>query len=343
MSSLRVGLRVPPCMPVAELGEFVSEVERAGFDDVYVPDSQVLWRDAWMTLFAAARATSTIGLGTAVTNVATRHPSVVASLARTVAEAAGDRFRLGLGVGNSSVEPVGLSPSTGAELRSGIHAIRALLAGEEATFGEASVRLRDPYPGVPVLVAASGPRNLRLAGEIADGAVLLSGVSTPLLTRAVGLVREGAESAGRDADAVEIIVSAHARVTDDIERDARILKPICAGIAQHGGQSALASAGLEIQVPAHVPEIYPDLVHAEDWDLAVEHCSRWVTDEDAVTFAKAFALFGTAEEIVSRMRDAESLGATTIFLQHVGSYDLPYALRDDIASQVLPLLRADDR
>jgi 5,10-methylenetetrahydromethanopterin reductase len=338
-SGLRVGLRVPPCRPVAELADFVATVEDAGFDDVYVPDSQVLWRDAWMTLFAAAQRTSTIGLGTAVTNVVTRHPSVVASLVRTVAEASQGRFRLGLGVGNSSVEPVGLAPSTGRELRSGIEAIRTLLAGEEATFGDAHVRLRDPYGEVPVLVAASGPRNLRLAGEVADGAVLLSGVSTPLLTRAVGLVREGAEAAGREPSEVQVIVSAHAMVTDDVERDARVLKPICAGIAQHGGAAALASAGLDIHVPAHVPEVYPDLVHAEDWDLAVEHCSRWISDEEAVVFARAFALFGTPAEIVARMRDAERLGATSIFLQHVGSYDLPQQLRDAVAGEVLPLLR----
>lgn len=335
---LRIGLRVPPCRPVAEIASFVADLEDKGFDDVYVPDSQVLWRDSYLTLFAAAQATSRIGLGTAVTNVVTRHPSVVASLTRTVAEASEGRFRLGLGVGNSSVEPVGLSPSTRAELRSGIASIRTLLAGSTATFGDAEVRMRDPYAGVPVHVAASGPRNLRLAGEIADGAILLSGVSPQLLRHALKLVREGAEQAGRDPADVEITLSAHAMVTDDIERDARVLKPICAGIAQQGGQSALATAGIEIEVPSRVPEIYPDLVHAEDWDLAVEHCSRWVSDEDAVAFARTFSLFGTPEEITARLREAQELGATSVFLQHVGSYDLPEALAEGVAKEVIPLL-----
>lgn len=339
---MRIGLRVPPCRPVTEIASFIAGAERLGFDDVYVPDSQVLWRDSFLTLFAAAQATERIGLGTAVSNVATRHPSVVASLARTVAETSGGRFRLGLGVGNSSVEPVGLSPSTGAELRSGVAAIRTLLAGSTAEFGDARVRMRDPYPGVPVQIAASGPRNLRLAGEIADGAILLSGVSTPLLQRAVGLVREGAERGGRSPDEVDIVVSAHAMVTDDIERDARVLKPICAGIAQHGGRSALATAGIDIEVPAHVPEVYPDLVHAEDWELAVQHCSRWVSDEDAVAFARAFCLFGTPEEITARLAEASALGATSVFLQHVGSYSLPEALAEGIAGGVLPLL-AEER
>lgn len=335
---LRIGLRVPPCRPVTEIASFIADVEAKGFDDVYVPDSQVLWRDSYLTLFAAAQATSTIGLGTAVTNVVTRHPSVVASLTRTVAEASGGRFRLGLGVGNSSVEPVGLAPSKRAELRAGIASVRTLLAGSTARFGDAEVRMRDPYADVPVHVAASGPRNLRLAGEVADGAILLSGVSPQLLRRAVKLVREGAEEAGRDPVDVEIILSAHAMVTDDIERDARVLKPICAGIAQQGGQSALATAGIEIEVPSRVPEIYPDLVHAEDWDLAVEHCSRWVSDQDAVAFARAFSLFGTPEEITARLREARELGATSVFLQHVGSYDLPEALAEGVAKGVLPLL-----
>lgn len=335
---LRVGVRVPPCRPAAEIASFVAEVERQGFDDVYVPDSQVLWRDSYLTLFAAAQATSRIGLGTAVTNVVTRHPSVVASLSRTVAEASEGRFRLGLGVGNSSVEPVGLSPSTGAELRSGVAAIRTLLAGSTATFGDTEVRMRDPFPGVPVHIAASGPRNLRLAGEIADGAILLSGVSPQLLRRALKLVREGAEQAGRKPEDVEITLSAHAMVTDDIERDARVLKPICAGIAQMGGRSALATAGIDIEVPAQIPEVYPDLVHAEDWDLAVEHSSQWVSDEDAVAFARTFCLFGTPEEITAQLLEAQELGATSVFLQHVGSYDLPEALTEGVAKGVIPLL-----
>ena len=59
--------------------------------------------------------------------------------------------------------------------------LRALLGGEEWDFGGGAVsRLRDPVR-VPLSMAASGPRNLRLAGEIADGVVLLSGVSPETL------------------------------------------------------------------------------------------------------------------------------------------------------------------
>ncbi|MBM7517073.1 LLM class flavin-dependent oxidoreductase [Nocardioides nitrophenolicus] len=336
---LRIGVRMPPCRPADELGDFAARVEKAGFDTLYVPDSQTLWRDAFLTLYAAAGRTSTLRLATAVSNVVTRHPSVVAGLARGIDEVAPGRFVLGLGVGHSSVEPIGLPPSRGAELRDGVDQIRRLVRGEDVAYGEAVARLRDPRPaGVPIHVAATGPRNLRLAGEIADGVILLSGVAAAPLERAVAAVREGAEAAGRRFEDIEITVSAHALVTDDIERDARIMKPIAAAIAQRGGAAALAAAGIEVDVPAHVPEVVPDLVHAEDWQHAVEVCSRWISDEDAVAFARTFGLFGTASEIAELVRATQARGATGIFFQHVGSWDLPEALVDEVGSAVLPLL-----
>ncbi|MCX4458239.1 LLM class flavin-dependent oxidoreductase [Streptomyces sp. NBC_01340] len=339
---LRVGVRVPPCDRADHLVETVRRAERLGFDDVWFPDSQLLWRDVFTTLTAAALGTERIGLGTAVTNLATRHPAVVASAARSVAELAPGRFTLGLGVGNSSVGPIGLRQTTSAAMREGLGMLRALLDGEEWDFdgheGKVRSRLRDPRPEVPLHLAASGPKNLRLAGEIADGVILLSGVSPRTLQGATARVREGAEVAGRDADRVPLTVSAFCAVTDDVEAEARRIKPICASIAQNGGAPFLALAGIDVQVPAAVPGVYPDLVHAEDWDAAVEICSAWISDETALRFAEEFCLFGTAERIAERLSALHALGVTGVFLQHVGSYDPPTQLIEAVGSSVLPAL-----
>jgi 5,10-methylenetetrahydromethanopterin reductase len=333
--TIPIGLRLPPCVPANEVAHAARRAEELGFAQVFIPDSQMLWRDAFLTSYAVALATESIRIGTAVSNVVSRHPSVVAGLTRTIDEVALGRFDLGLGVGNSSVEPVGLKPSRRDDLRAGVGVIQASLAGELVDFGVVRSRMRDPRPGVPVLLAASGPRNLRLAGEIADGAILLSGVSTSAITRSRGLVEAGASDAGRAPEDVRIIVSSYAHITDDLERDARMLKPICAGIAQRGGQQALEAAGIRAEVPAHVPELYPDLVHAEDWDRATDVCGRWISDDDVVRFAEEFCLFGTPESILARIDDAESAGATSIFIQHVGSYDLPNDLMEGIGAQVI--------
>jgi 5,10-methylenetetrahydromethanopterin reductase len=331
---MRIGLRIPPCAPVPEIAALAADAERAGFDGVWFPDSQLLWRDVFAVATAAATATSRITLGTAVTNVVTRHPAVLASAARTVAEVAPGRFVVGVGVGDSAVVPVGLRAATGGELRERLGIVRDLLAGRSVDFGGATSRLRDPVD-VPIHLAASGPRNLRLAGELADGAILLSGVAPGPLAAATARVQEGAAGRGR----IPMTVSAFCRVTDDVPRAARELKPICARIAQNGGGPFLALAGVHIEVPGHVPGVYPDLVHAEDWAAAVRACDPYVPDEAAAAFAREFCLYGTAGEIVDRLKGVREAGADAVLLQHVGSYDLPHALLADVAELVIPLLR----
>jgi len=335
--TLPIGIRLPPCVPATEVASAARRAEELGFAQVFLPDSQMLWRDTFLTAYAVALATESIRIGTAVTNVVTRHPSVVAGLTRTIGEVAAGRFDLGLGVGNSSVEPVGLKPSRQDDLRAGVGVVRSCLAGERVDFGSARTRMRDPQSGVPILLAASGPRNLRLAGEIADGAILLSGVSSDAIARSRALVEEGARDEDKDPSQISITVSAYARVTNDLERDARILKPVCAGIAQKGGRAALAAAGIDVDVPANVPEVYPDLVHAEDWDAAVDVCDRWISDADAVKFAQEFCLFGTREEVAAKLANVEAAGATSVFIQHVGSYDLPFELMEQVGEELLPV------
>ncbi|WP_433172644.1 LLM class flavin-dependent oxidoreductase [Actinoallomurus sp. CA-150999] len=302
---MRIGIRLPPCRPVDEVAEAARRAEDLGFDDVWVPDSQALWRDAYATLACAALRTERVRLGTAVTNLVTRHPSVVAAAARTVAELAPGRFVLGVGVGNSSVEPVGLRSSTTAELRAGV------------------TGLREALPGIPVHVAASGPRNLALGGELGDGVILLAGASAARVEDALTIV-------GRHGAPPEVTVSAFCHVTDDLERDAPALKPVCAAMAQKGGGTALAAAGIEVNVPRQVPGVRPDLLHAEDWEHAVDVCSAWVSDADAVRFAEEFCLYGTAERIADRMAGLERLGVTGVLLQHVGSYTLPHELMESL-------------
>lgn len=338
-ATMDIGLRMPPCQSTRALAGFARQVEAAGFDTLYVPDSQTLWRDAYLTLYAAALGTDSLRLTTAVSNVVTRHPTVIAGLARSIDEIAPGRFTLGLGVGHSSVEPIGAPPSRGAELREAVEQIRRLVRGEEVRYGEGRARIRDPRPGgVPIQIAATGPRNLRLAGAIGDGAILLSGVAEESLRLAIEHIRAGAVEAGRDPASVSVTVCSHAMVTDDIERDARILKPVVATIAQKGGQASLRALGIDVAVPDVVPEVSPDLIHAEDWDLAVEVSSRWISDADAATFARGFCLFGTPDDIVGRLAVVRDLGVQAVFLQHVGSWDLPHQLMETVGERVIPLL-----
>jgi 5,10-methylenetetrahydromethanopterin reductase len=122
-----------------------------------------------------------------------------------------------------------------------------------------------------------------------------------------------------------------------VPRAARELKPICARIAQNGGAPFLALAGVHVEVPEQLrlPDIYPDLVHAEDWNAAVRACEPYVSDTAVTAFAHEFCLYGSAAEIVDRLGTVREAGADAVFLQHVGSYDLPRTLLVDVAEHVL--------
>ncbi|WP_280879912.1 LLM class flavin-dependent oxidoreductase [Streptomyces pseudovenezuelae] len=89
---LRIGVRIPPCDRADRVARTVRRAEELGFDQVWFPDSQLLWRDVFTTLTAAALSTERISLGTAVTNLATRHPQRrVGGGRRAAADRGGDR------------------------------------------------------------------------------------------------------------------------------------------------------------------------------------------------------------------------------------------------------------
>jgi 5,10-methylenetetrahydromethanopterin reductase len=324
---MRVGIRIPPCERIDHLSAAAQRAEQLNFGGCWFPDSQLLWRDVFATLAAASLQTEHVRLGTAVTNVLTRHPSVLASAVRTINELIPGRFVLGVGIGDSSVRTIGLAPATGSQLRAQIAELRSLLAGADNDRG---IHLRDAPGSCPVLIAATGPRNLELAGEIGDGVILLTGFDTVNLQANLERVERGASRAAASLEQREVVVTTYCHVTDHPRDDARLLKPICLTIAQQGGQLALKRLGVAIDPPDTPVQVYPDLVHAEDWERAVEVCSPWVSDEAAQIFAERACLFGPADSIVTRLRELERFGVSEVALQHVGSYSLPTSLMESL-------------
>src|SRR5215471_21518474 len=176
------GFNFMPTAPVAEVVEWAKAVERYGYDLLGISDSQSISRDVYVTLAHCATATSRIRLGSRVITPVTRHPAVAASAAATLAELAPGRTLIGIGTGDSAAYTIGAKAVPLAELSEYALAIRSLMMegraeyhGRPATFTWSRVR-------VPIYLAASGPKTLRLAGRIADGAVIRTGL-TPEIVR----------------------------------------------------------------------------------------------------------------------------------------------------------------
>jgi G6PDH family F420-dependent oxidoreductase len=171
-----------------ELVGHVVGAEEAGFDFAVSSDHYFPWLDemghsphAWVTLGAAAQATSRIDLMTYVTCPTVRyHPAVVAQKAATLQILSDDRFTLGLGAGenlNEHVVGAGWPPADvrHAMLTEALQVISDLFDGDGYTnfrgehFTVESAKLWDlPDTRVPIGVAVSGRQSCELAGEYAD-------------------------------------------------------------------------------------------------------------------------------------------------------------------------------
>ena len=166
---VRVHLRVPGTAALADLMKLLREVEGAGFDGVGILDSQMLCRDTFVTLAQAAGQTSRLTLFPAVTNPFTRHASVLAGGIASVEELAPGRVKFIIGTGYTSASTIGRKPATLAEMRACIATVKALLAGQTVDFDGTPGRLGYVSGrGIPVIMAASGPKAIEVAGEIDD-------------------------------------------------------------------------------------------------------------------------------------------------------------------------------
>ena len=174
---MKVDIRVPVGLPLQETASFVAGCEAAGFAGVGVHDHQHSGRDVFLTLALAAERSSQLTVYPATTNPVTRHPMVLASLAHSLEEIAPERVRLTVGPGYLAVGNIGRPRATVHAMRQAILTIRRLLRGERVEFNGVETRLRNVSDRpTPVFMTAAGPRMVELAGEVADGALLLVGL-----------------------------------------------------------------------------------------------------------------------------------------------------------------------
>ena len=211
---MEFGFTIKPDHSIERTVALARQAEAAGFSHGWLFDSHVIWRDPYPLLTLIAQATTTMRLGTCVTNPATREPSVTASTLAVLQELSGGRFDLGIGRGDSAIRVLGKAPTTMAMLEEAVHVIRALAEGRPIEYEGATLQLTwSAGHRLPVWIAGYGPVALKMTGRIADGAMLQ--IADPDLVRwFADQVRASAREAGRDPDAVRIMSAAPAHVGD---------------------------------------------------------------------------------------------------------------------------------
>ena len=340
--AIKIDLRVPPCKPITEVTAFVKECEDAGFDGVGMLDSQMLERDVFVSMAHALLNTSTIKVASAVTNPVTRHPSVLASAAQTVSEIAPGRVQIWIGRGYSSANVVGIPPATVRQMRDSVVMMKELMAGNQVDFGDFSSRMRHGGgAATPVYIAATGPRVMKVAGEVADGAVLMTGIHPNAVAEARELIADGAKSAGRNPDDIETIFTCTTIIRDDVKEAREVARPLAVQrLMEPTYVRWLKAAGLDfsdLEVPRGLWDLYPDVPHAEDWEKAKELCA-FLPDDALAQLCDTMGLIGSPEYCAERIKQAEKAGLEHLYLMTDQTYEFATGELKAFKDQIFPAL-----
>jgi F420-dependent oxidoreductase-like protein len=264
---LRLGLNVGYWAggPPPGAAESVREAERLGFDSIWT--AEAYGSDALLPLAWWGSHTERIKLGTAIVQISARTPAATAMAAMTLDHLSQGRLILGLGVsGPQVVEGWYGQPFAKplARSRAYIGILRDIWARQGPVTNDGphyplplpdGTGLGKPLKSsihplredIPIYLAAEGPKNIALAGELCDGWLALfysphhDGFYRDALSE--GLNRDGARAT---PDTFEVAATVPLIVTDDVESAADALRPMYA--LYFGGMGA-KTANFHANVP----------------------------------------------------------------------------------------------
>jgi len=298
----------------------VRYAEEMGFEAVWQAESRLV-RDAIVPMAAYAAATERIHVGSGVINNWTRNIGLLASTFLTLDDLAPNRIICGIG---AWWDP--LAKSVGIERRNPLQAMREtveifkrLLNMERVTFhGEfhhvENIELdvvhgrREPR-NVPIMIGATGPKMMELAGEIADGIVLNYCVPVEYNDVAMDHLAAGARKAGRSMD--------------DLERPQLV---VCS--VEHDHDMAIdATRVLLTQYLAQQPHIAKASGVSNDTVAEIQSILGWPATHEQIQAAKhlvpeeliyRITASGTPDEAVAKVQEYIAHGATCPILYPVG-------------------------
>ncbi len=322
---LNLGYLVGSDDPTDQL-RLVQHAEQLGFDAVWA--AEAYGSDAVSVLAWLAGRTERISIGSAVLQIPGRTPAMTAMTAASLDLLTAGRFRLGLGVSGPQVSEgwhgVRFDHPL-ARTREYLAIVRSALARETVSFDGDHYRLPLPDgPGkalkltivppserIPILLAAVGPRNLELAGEVADGWLAVF-YSAEHAAEPLAAIRRGRERAGLDLDGFAVVPTIPVVVGDDPRRCADVIRPYAAlyvggmGSRKQNFYNALAVRMGFAEAAAEVQELFLS-GRPRDAAAAIPY-----------EFIDATSLLGPPDRIAERLGALADSGVTSAALLPFG-------------------------
>ncbi len=220
----------------------VQEAERLGYDSVWA--AEAYGSDTATVLGWLAGQTTKIRLGSGIFQMPARSPAMTAMTAATIDQLSGGRMILGIGSSGPQVAEGWHGQRFARQLqrtREYVAVVRMALARERVQYSGETLELPLPDgPGkalkltistvqeqIPVYLAAIGPKNTALAGEIADGWIPTL-FSPEHVSEFRPLLTEGAERAGRSLESFDIAPTVNVLISDDQQAARDAMRPFIA-------------------------------------------------------------------------------------------------------------------
>jgi 5,10-methylenetetrahydromethanopterin reductase len=336
-AGMRVGVASLIEHPIAELAQRAAALEGMGYDDIWVPDERLL-RNVYISLAAAAGATTRVGLGPAVTNPYTRHPVMTAAAIATIDEMSGGRATLAMGAGGG-LNAYGIDRRAPVQaLREATDIVRRLTAGETITSQGKRFWLNGahldfpPVRQIPIYLAARGPKILQLAGEVADGVIMGGFADEGGIRFAQQQIERGMERVGRSPSEVDTMAWLYVSTSPD-RQAART------AVSKQVLASVITSRPILDQIGVDLPPSLRDHLDATNWMYPTE------TAEQAAALlpdriVDAFAVYGTPAECVERLRAIKACGISHMcFVLFPPAGETVTSVAQVLSDEVVPALR----
>jgi 5,10-methylenetetrahydromethanopterin reductase len=265
-----------------------------GFDRFWVGDSHMIWREVYVMLGAIASTTSRIQIGPGVTHPIVRHITVIASAMATLNELAPGRAVLGIGVGATGPENIGMKPVAVKEFATTLAALKNLIVGEAIqTNGREAQCVFAAPPPVPIYVGTRAPKVMQLAAALGQGIIYTGEVSS--LEGTIATLKHCCVEIGRSPSEVKLVYRIPCSIAEKSSEAREEVKGKIARTAMtHLGR--LHKMG-KLDDPADRKAVERLWQHYDTYHhMGPEH-SHLVRDE----WVERFAVAGTPDEVRSQV------------------------------------------
>lgn len=322
---------VLPNMPSHQCLDIGVKAEQLGFDGVWLADSHSVFRDAYALLAALSVKTTTLKLGTAVTITGTRHPAVLANSWSTLDELSNGRAINGIGIGDSAVANLGMKPEKLAEFEEKVNVIRALIEGETIEYNGKDLHSAWSNTHVPIIMAASGPKSLQMAGRIADGVLYQVGANPNFHRYALDNIRKGAEQAGRDFNDLKIYSRLACSISEDRQAARDAVKGYCS-VASLTTYKTVPRDYFSDDLYQQLHDFIENYDYAEHGSNAAQH-RKWLTDDIIDTVSVSC----TPDEAIPRIQELANMGINGFVMPFAQPDPTPYL--ELFADKVIPNIK----